>query len=114
MRLFSTSDLSFNGILVFVYNGESYEAKVIAKANYYYQPCVMYFKDGSGQPEDDDLEVDSFEVASLRNEDTDTDCFERYNQDKVFRDEIDEAISDELYEMDWDKWSSPEQEENDD
>ena len=100
MQRFSKGENTFNGTVVFKYNDESYEAKVNAKANYYYQPCVMYFKDGTGQPEDDELEIESLEVESLRNEDTNTDCMEKYNSDENYKEEIDEAISDVLYESD--------------
>ena len=113
MQRFSEGENTFNGTVVFKYNDESYEAKVNAKANYYYQPCVMYFKDGTGQPEDDELEIESLEVESLRNEDTDTDCMEKYNSDENYKEEIDEAISDVLYESDeWKGKDEPDYEED--
>ena len=111
MQRFSAGENTFNGTVVFKYNDESYEAKVNAKAKYYYQPCVMYFKDGTGQPEDDELEIESLEVESLRNEDTDTDCMEKYNSDENYKEEIDEAISDVLYESD--EWKGKEEPEYD-
>ena len=60
----------------------------------------LYFKDGTGQPEDDELEIESLEIISLRNEDTDTDWMDKYNNDKDYREEIEEAIADELYNSD--------------
>ena len=35
----------------------NYRIEVEAVADYWYQPCVMYFKDGTGQPEDEDWEI---------------------------------------------------------
>ena len=100
MKRFTRCENTFNGTVVFMYNNESYEATVYAKAKYYYQPCIMYFKDGTGQPEDDELEIESLEIISLRNEDTDTDWMDKYNNDKDYREEIEEAIADELYNSD--------------
>ena len=104
MKTYSTKKITFNGTLVFVSSGVSYEAEVYATANYYYQPCVMYFKDGSGQPEDEELEIDDYEIKSLRNEDSDTDCLEKYNNDEFFKKQIDEDLTDALIDMDSDKW----------
>ena len=100
MNNWNSGKVTFNGNLTFKHNEESYCAEVSATANWYHQPCVMYFKDGTGQPEDDDFEITSLEVESLRNEDTDKDCMEKYNSDENYKEEIDEAISDVLYESD--------------
>ncbi|MBR4396766.1 MAG: hypothetical protein IKS93_02815 [Methanobrevibacter sp.] len=35
----------------------NYRIEVEAVADYWYQPCVMYFADGTGQPEDEDWEI---------------------------------------------------------
>lgn len=39
-------------------DGITYRIKVEVVADYWYQPMVMYFSDGSGQPEDWDYEID--------------------------------------------------------
>lgn len=105
MKTYNSGKVTYKGTLVFKHNNESYYADVYATADWYHQPCVMYFKDGSGQPEMDDFEIDELEVTSLYNEDTKTDCFADYTADENFKESIDEAITDALYDLDTDKWS---------
>ena len=104
MAYWNNKKVTYKGAVIFKYNDESYCAEVSASADWYHQDCVMYFKDGSGQPEMDDFEIDTFEVSSLINEDTQTDCFPKYNQDADFRTSIDDEINDALIDMDGDKW----------
>ena len=101
--------VTYNGTITFKHNNESYSAEVSATANWYHQPCVMYFKDGSGQPEYDEFEIDELEVTSLYNEDTETDCLADYEADEKYKDSIDEDITDALYDMDSDEWSGSEE-----
>lgn len=106
----SSKTLTYNGSVNFKTGGEYYEAEVLATAYYYHQPCVMYFKDGSGQPEYDEFEIDELEVVKLQLEGEDgyVDVTDKYNSDKAFKDDIDEAIEEYLNEMDWDEWHSDE------
>ena len=49
-------------------SGVEFSVDVKATADYWYQPCVMYFKDGSGQPEDEGWEVEDIKATwSLNN-----------------------------------------------
>ena len=94
----------YEGPVTFKLNGETYIAEVKAVTDYWYQPCIMYFKDGSGQPEDWEYEIDELEILSLK----DTNgipYIETYNDtaNKDFKDNVDEAVSDELVEMS--KWN---------
>ena len=117
MANWNSGKVTYKGNITFKHNNESYYAEVSATANWYHQPCVMYFKDGSGQPEMDEFEIDELEVTSLYNEDAETDCFADYESDEKYKDSIDEDITDALYDMDSDKWSGgepdyPDYEEN--
>lgn len=95
----------YEGPVTFKLNGETYIAEVKAVADYWYQPCVMYFKDGSGQPEDWEYEINELKILSL--EDTNgIPYIETYNTNKDFKDDVDEAVSDELMEMS--EWEFPE------
>ena len=105
MNNWNSGKVTFNGNLAFKHKEESYCAEVSATANWYHQPCVMYFKDGSGQPEYDEFEIDELTVTSLYNEDAQRDCFQDYTNDEVFKEAIEYDINDALYEMDSDKWS---------
>lgn len=105
----STTRITYNGTVCFKYNGNDYEAEVRAGADYFYQPCVMYFKDGTGQPEDSDLTVEELTVETLLNVDTDEDMIKKYENDKAFRDCIDEIIDNQLLEMDMDEWTFPDE-----
>lgn len=105
----STTRITYNGTVCFKYNGNDYEAEVWAGADYFYQPCVMYFKDGTGQPEDSDLTVEELTVETLLNVDTDEDMIKKYESDKAFRDCIDEIIDNQLLEMDMDEWTFPDE-----
>lgn len=94
-----TMKLHYEGTVTFNYNDKQYVAQVAAKADYFYQHAVFYYKDGSGQPEDEDLEIDTVSVISLNRD------WEKYNKDAEFKSIIDELIDDELYMMDYDRWS---------
>lgn len=96
MKRSRSGKCSYSGSVSFKFNDESYEAEVNAVADYYYQPCVMYFKDGTGQPEDSDFEIDELEIKSLYNEDTDTECMSRFNSDEDFKEQIEDAVREEL------------------
>ena len=110
----STTRLTYCGSVCFNYEGNDYEAKVRAEADYWYQPCVMYFRDGTGQPEDSDLTIEELEVEELLNCDTDEDMIKKYDSDKDFRDCIDEAIDNVLMEMSMDEWNFPEEKDGED
>ena len=100
---------SYNGTVSFKFNEKDYEADVFATADYSHEPCVMYFKDGTGQPESDDFELNDVEVSKLRCVDTDENLTEKYDTDKDFKNDVDELIDDVLYDMDYDEWSYPEE-----
>ena len=106
MRKYTNTKLHYNGKITFVFENTSYCASVRAEANYYYQPCVMYFKDGSGQPEDEEFEINSLEIESLIDEELGVDLITRFNTDEEFKSKFEDEIYDVLYEMDWEKWES--------
>lgn len=69
----STTKVSYTGNVRLTLDDKEYIIDVKATANYWYQPMVMYFSDGSGQPEDEDYEIDSvdstwYEVDEYGNE----------------------------------------------
>ena len=97
----SKSNIHYNGPLKIEVNGKKYQVEVEAKGTCYYQPCVMYFKDGSGQPEDWDYETDEFKVIELIDWDTEEDMLFAYNSDPDFKGDVDDAIYDELYDVEW-------------
>jgi len=49
------------------WSNKTYEVEFTATGNYWYQPCIMYFKDGTGQPEDWDVEDIEVTIKSIRN-----------------------------------------------
>ena len=59
------TELTFNSFVFVNYKGRELEVHCIAKGEYWYQPCVMYFKDGSGQPEDEDFEIEKFDIEKV-------------------------------------------------
>ncbi len=102
----------YNGVKQFKINANykdaerEFEVKIdSATANYCYQPCVMYFADGTGQPEYEELDDIEFEIEYIDTDDEDFDGIDLnnlYDTDKEFKETIDEAVSDYLYnESDW-------------
>ena len=89
-----------NDDLHFEIGGIDYRADVKATADYWYQPCVMYFKDGSGQPEDEGWEVEDFDVIWYKD-----------NVEIEPTDEMIVALEDYLYELDLSEWEFPEEPE---
>ena len=49
--------------LLLTVGGKDYSVSVKVTADYWYQPCVMYFKDGSGQPEDEGWDVEEVKAV---------------------------------------------------
>lgn len=49
-------------------NGKPYTVKIEAPVLHYYEPMVMYYKDGTGDPGCDEIEVDNWE-AEWKDED---------------------------------------------
>ena len=52
------------------WSNETFEVEFTAMGKYWYQPCVMYFKDGTGQPEDWDVEDIEVVIKSIKNKET--------------------------------------------
>lgn len=63
-----------NCVVGYSYNGtwtnEQFKVKFEAISDYWYQPCVMYFKDGTGQPEDWGVEDIEVTIKSIKNKAT--------------------------------------------
>ena len=82
-------------------NGKIYHVDVKATANYWYQPCVMYFSDGSGQPEDEDWDVEEI-IATWT---VDGEKIEP-SEDLV------DLLSEYIAELDLSEWTLPEEPED--
>lgn len=103
MMKYTKNKLTFESFVLVNYNDRELEVHCIAKGEYYYQPCVMYFKDGTGQPEDEDFTVENIEICRV---------FE--NGEEVTNydtDELLELVDEQLY-NEWengsDLWEFPE------
>ena len=81
-------------------DGKEYTVDVSATAEYYYQPCVMYFKDGTGQPEIEELEINEWSATWY-----DSDGNEVYDVTGRMEDELNEFL------YDSDEWVFPEEPE---
>ena len=96
--------------VTFMYKGckRDFEIKLeSATADVQYQPCVMYFADGSGQPEDWDFDNYDFTVEDI---DTNDEYFDGidlnnlYDTDKEFKKLIDDSVMDYLVDSAVDDW----------
>lgn len=111
------------------YNGtwtfENFTVEFTAIGNYWYQPCVMYFADGTGQPEDWDVEDIEVTIKSIKNLETGhtltSEVEFNYNFSFEKIEDIKEKIADACYEGEYemnfpeDPYDEPdyEEEEND-
>ena len=78
-------------------DSQDYSCYVFAKAIFNYHPGKLYMRNGDpGYPDDEDFEITNVDVEAHQNG-------EKIEGDKL--EKIKEAISDELYEMDYDKWN---------
>ena len=80
-----------------------YRVEVEATANYWRQPCRMYYPDGSGEPEDEDYEIENlqskwFEIDGSGNEKEITPTEEM----------IDDLYDYLYYSVELDEWDFPE------
>jgi len=94
----------YEGMLTVVIDDVEYEGEVFAKGTYFYQPCVMYFRDGTGQLEDEDFNVDDFQVETLFNNETGENVLEKYKNDTAFKEKVDTAMQDALNELEGGEW----------
>ena len=102
------TDISFDGNVNVSYKGNDYIVKVKAKANYYYDSGRMYMPNGDpGYPPEEDFEVTDFEIYSVM--DSYENTIEGFDVTEDFKD----CVLDELYEVNWDEWEFPEEEEPD-
>lgn len=93
------ANMKFKSLVLVTFNEREFEVYVNAKGNHYHEPCVMYFKDGSGQPEYDEFEVDDFEIERVYEPAKEKDTTE-FEGNKDFE----EAVSDALYD-EWERGS---------
>ena len=85
-------------------NGKDYICYVRAEAEYWYDPGCMYLRNGDpGYPSEDDLEITELEVSDFELDDD-----PEYVVSDEEKTKIKSAVEDELYGMDYDRWSSPE------
>jgi len=104
MRRSYSCRISYNNEeLKLTVNGIEYTVNVHATGSYSYQPCVMYFKDGTGQPEDWDWEVEDIEAKWFLNG----------NQVEP-TDEMTGELEDYMYDLDLDEWVFPQEPEEPD
>lgn len=107
MNRSTTTYLSFDNFVMVNFNGEDFEVKVQAKGRYYYQPCVMYFSDGTGQPEDEDFEVEKFEIVKVLDFITKEEVKE-LEDNEDFKELVEEALYD-AWEKGTEEWEFPEE-----
>lgn len=87
------SNLSFNDVISFSVDDTDYSCEVNANATEYYTPGRMYMPNGDpGYPPEYEFEISDFELLTLFNEDTETDIFKKYTQDKEFKKKIDDEV----------------------
>lgn len=110
MRKIHEYNRTYKGTVIIELQNETYDVSVLAKATYYWQPEVRYFKDGTGQPEDEDITVHEIIVDKILKEDQSSfgvwnDMTDLYETNKAFKADIDEELysklEDEWYNYDW-------------
>lgn len=88
--------------------GQSYRVKVKAVGLYDYRPAVMYLRNGDpGYPEEENWEIDDVDAIWRKiNEDGDETEVEPTA-------DMEEALYEYLYDLDYDQWNFPEEPEPD-
>lgn len=89
-----------------MFKGEDVVFDVYARANYYYQPMVMYFKDGSGQPEDEEFDIDEIQITNARWKESGKPLTEE--EVAEFEDEVNDYLSEKDYD-EWEGWYEDEE-----
>jgi hypothetical protein len=81
-------------------NGNKYTCYVVAEAEYSYSPGRMYMSNGDpGYPDDEEIEITDLQVYNIR---------PKVNDKKIIE-QIEEDVTDQLYEMDLKYWDSDEE-----
>ena len=92
------AEFSYDKILTVTIDDTDYSGEICAKGKGYYQHGRMYMPNGDpGYPDEEEFEIESFDVLTLVNDETEEDFLNRYKTDKDFRSKIDSAIEDSLY-----------------
>ena len=89
----------------FEVNGDQYTCEVKAEAEYFYEPMVMYYKDGTGHPGSEELEIEELEIKNVKDIDGNI---------VSLTDEMEGAVNDKLYDMDLVNWNGYCEDEYDD
>jgi hypothetical protein len=85
-----------NDAFSFEVDGDQYSCEVSAEAEYCYEPMVMYYKDGSGYPGSEELEIEKLEIKNVKDVDGNV---------VSLTDEMEEAVDNKLQEMDLADWN---------
>jgi hypothetical protein len=107
-----SSTVTYSG----TWSDETFKVEFTATGNYWYQPCVMYFADGTGQPEDWDVEDIEVTIKSIKNKATGITVTELFPTEiEDIKEKIADACYEGEYEMNFpeDPYDYYEEEEND-
>ena len=61
----TTTNLTWKGFYTYTIEDEEFEVEFKAIGTHWHQPAVMYYKDGSGSPEEDETEVTEVTIESV-------------------------------------------------
>lgn len=89
----------------FEVDGDQYICEVTAEAEYFYEPMVMYYKDGTGHPGSEELEIEELEIKNVKDIDGNI---------VSLTDKMEEAVNDKLCDMDLVDWNGYCEDEYDD
>lgn len=79
-------------------NGKRYIVQVDAECSYIHEPCVMYYKDGTGDPGCDEFEIEGWEAQ----------WFDQGGIPVPETSEMAEALGEYLYDkVQWEEWDWP-------
>ena len=61
----TTVNVTWHNFYTFGIREKTYEVEFSAKGTHWHQPAVFYYKDGSGSPEEDEIDVDEVTIESV-------------------------------------------------
>lgn len=86
-------NVTWKGSYTYSIRDKEYEVEFLARGSHWHQPAVFYYKDGSGSPEEDEIDVDKITIESVIHNGVDI----LDNLPEGIIEELEEKIEDAIY-----------------
>lgn len=103
----TTVEVKWHDFFTYQIRDKEYEVEFLARGSHWHQPAVLYYKDGSGSPEEDEIDVDEVTIESVIYDGEDI----VNNLSQKLIEKLEEEITDKIYDGDYEPIYPPDPED---